>query len=284
MDVCTLTFAWRLFTDVPLVVAANRDESYDRPSDPPSVMDDTHHPAVLAPQDRRAGGTWMGYNAAGRFVGLTNRWASVSSHANADHDTTDDERRSRGQLVADLLTERGPTNPKTAVENAVDRYTYNGFNLLIADVGWSDDRNPMAIMFEWDGTLQTTQIDPGVHVIVNVGMDDTHMNPEDTDRDAAAVTAQTENARRIRDQLSEHAHTAVTAGEWRSQAADTLRDHEFGVCVHNESQSFGTVSGSLITLHTDQKGSYYYADGPPCTTMFERIEATLQSENDSPTV
>lgn len=280
---CTLTFAWRLFTDVPLIVAANRDESYNRPSEPPSIMNDTYHPAVLAPRDCRAGGTWMGYNAAGRFVGLTNRWASVTSDADANDETTSDERRSRGQLVTDLLTERGPIDPKAAVRTAVTEHTYNGFNLLIADVGWSTDRDPTAVMFEWDGALHTTQINPGAHVIVNVGMDDTHIDPEDTKRDSTIVTAQAENALRIRNELSEGVQTTAIAGKWRNRATDILGNHEYGVCVHNESQSFGTVSGSVITLGADGSGNYQYANGSPCTTAFEHVETTLNSENDPTT-
>ena len=279
MNVCTLTFAWRMFTDAPLVVAANRDESYDRPSDPPSITNDTHHPAIVAPQDCRAGGTWIGYNAAGRFVGLTNRWTSVPSHTDDNNEMTDNDRRSRGQLVTELLTERGPTNPKAAVRNAINEHTYDGFNLLIADVGWNDDRDSMAMTFEWDGALNITQIDPGVHIVVNVGRNNRYMNPEDTDRDSGVVAAQTNNAQRIHNQLSEYAHTAATATKWRNRAADMLSNHKFGVCIHNESQSFGTVSGSLITLRADKKGTYHYADGPPCTTMFEHVEKTLHTEN-----
>jgi uncharacterized protein with NRDE domain len=70
--VCTLVFAWQVFTDAPVVAAANRDELLDRPSASPDVIDES--PRVLAPRDEEAGGTWIGYNEHGVFVAITNRW------------------------------------------------------------------------------------------------------------------------------------------------------------------------------------------------------------------
>ena len=60
---CTLIAFHRVWTDAPLVVATNRDEAYDRPSAPPRWLDG--EPAVLAPLDERAGGTWMGASRGG---------------------------------------------------------------------------------------------------------------------------------------------------------------------------------------------------------------------------
>ena len=54
-----------------LQVAANRDEFLARPADPPTPSADGRW---LAPRDRQAGGTWLGVNRAGLFVGVTNRF------------------------------------------------------------------------------------------------------------------------------------------------------------------------------------------------------------------
>jgi len=70
--VCTIVIAWQVFTDTPVVVAANRDELLDRPSEPPAVVEED--PRVGAPRDAEAGGTWIGYNEHGVLVALTNRW------------------------------------------------------------------------------------------------------------------------------------------------------------------------------------------------------------------
>ncbi len=55
----------------PVIVAANRDEHYDRPSVPPRVW--PTEPKILAGKDLLAGGTWLGVNEYGLLVGILNR-------------------------------------------------------------------------------------------------------------------------------------------------------------------------------------------------------------------
>ena len=49
---CTLVLAWQVFADYPVVVAANRDEALDRPSEPPTRIGE--EPGVVAPRDADA--------------------------------------------------------------------------------------------------------------------------------------------------------------------------------------------------------------------------------------
>ncbi|WP_227259648.1 NRDE family protein [Salarchaeum japonicum] len=146
---CTLILAWRAFPDAPVVVAANRDESVNRPSTPPRVRD-WERPA-LAPADERAGGTWMGVTDTRLFVGITNRRA----------DGVEGE-RSRGLLVRDALEEPTADAARDRVRAELDEHDYDGFNLVLAD---ADD----AVRLSWDGTLTEERLDPGVHVVVNTG-------------------------------------------------------------------------------------------------------------------
>src|SRR3990167_3992188 len=67
---CLMFFAWRPGHAQPLIVAANRDEFYARPSLPLAQWADA--PQVYAGRDQEAGGTWLGVNADGRFAALTN--------------------------------------------------------------------------------------------------------------------------------------------------------------------------------------------------------------------
>ena len=69
---CTLIALFRCFDGAPLVVAANRDEFHDRPAEGPALRW-TEAGAIVAPHDVRAGGTWLGLNAAGVFAAVTNR-------------------------------------------------------------------------------------------------------------------------------------------------------------------------------------------------------------------
>ena len=92
---CTLIVLHRCVPGSPLVIAANRDEYLDRPATPPALREDLGAGRVAAPVDERAGGTWLGLNAAGLFAAITNRPTR----------RPDPTRRSRGLLVLDALAE-----------------------------------------------------------------------------------------------------------------------------------------------------------------------------------
>ncbi|WP_135819667.1 NRDE family protein [Halostella litorea] len=241
---CTLTLAWRVFEDAPVVAAANRDELVDRPSEPPEVVEDD--PRVVAPRDAEAGGTWIGYNEHGLLVAVTNRWT--------DADLAGD--RSRGLLVRDALRHGSAESAARFVERETDAREFDGFNLVLADAD-------AALLFEWDGTLRFSRLEPGVHVVVNVGADGRFDVPEarpDAGRDQA------DNARGVRTALTPE--PGETAEGWLDRAADVLGDHEYGVCVHGD--GFGTRSSSLILLGEDG-ARYRFADGPPCETAFREV-------------
>ena len=250
---CTLTLAWQTFPDAPVVVAANRDERRDRPSEPPRRTES--NPAVVAPRDARAGGTWIGYNDAGVFVGITNRWVEGTT-----------AERSRGLLVADALREPDATAAARLVERSVDAHGYDGFNLVVAD-------RTAAFLFEWDGHLRVTQLDPGVHVVVNSGaalggggaVTDSFVVP-DGDARADRAAGQAENARAVRTALTPEPGEGATG--WLDRASTVLADHEFGVCIHEN--GYGTRSSSLIRL--GDESTYRFAPGPPCETAYESVQ------------
>jgi len=248
--VCTLLVAWKAFAGTPVAVAANRDEANGRRSEPPSVYLDT--PRTIAPRDSRAGGTWIGYNERGLFVGLTNRWVDRKGD------------RSRGQLVADCLRYASTTAAVDHIEQATDEHQYAGFNLVLAD-------RERAVLGEFDGTLSLTEFEPGVHVVVNVGADGTYFEP--TARPEMG-RKQAANAERLRATLEPD--SGESAREWLQRAGKTLGDHNYGVCIHGD--GFGTRSASLIRLSTvDNRivDDYWFADGPPCRSEFRRVESSL---------
>ena len=67
---CLILVAWKAHPDFPLVVAANRDEFFIRPTAPAGWWTDP--PGIFAGRDLQAGGTWLGVNREGAFAGLTN--------------------------------------------------------------------------------------------------------------------------------------------------------------------------------------------------------------------
>ncbi len=118
---CLIVFAWRQRADYPLVVAANRDEFYDRPTLAADFWED--HPEILGGRDLKEKGTWLGITRKGRFAALTNY--RDPRHVKADAP-------SRGWLVRDFLT-----GWKGAAEYLEDLQKegrrYNGFSLVLGD-------------------------------------------------------------------------------------------------------------------------------------------------------
>lgn len=245
---CTLTLAWRVFEDAPVVVAANRDEALDRPARPPAVIESD--PRIVAPQDQQASGTWIGYNEHGLLVGITNRWN--------DADLAGD--RSRGLLVRDALRRESAGTAARYVERAVRNYEYAGFHLVVVD------RNS-ALYYEWDGQLRFRQFEPGVHVVVNVGADRQYKIPRGR---VDAGEQQAENAEQVRETLV--VRPGETAEDWRARAESVLGNHEYGVCIHGD--GFGTRSSSVIEVR-DDGASYRFADGPPCETPYREVDEAI---------
>ncbi|HEX2094035.1 MAG TPA: NRDE family protein, partial [Longimicrobiaceae bacterium] len=97
---CLILLAHRVHPEYPLVVAANRDEFYERPTAPAGWWEEA--PEVLAGRDLRGGGTWMGITRGGRFAAVTNYRDRVPASAGAP---------SRGHLVGAFL--RGGEPPDT---------------------------------------------------------------------------------------------------------------------------------------------------------------------------
>jgi len=127
---CLILVAWRVHPGYPLVVAANRDEFFVRPTAPTAFWQDA--PQVLAGRDLEAGGTWMGVTRNGRFAALTNFRDPAQNLSNAP---------SRGSLVADFLV--GDEAPQTYLERIASRARQcNGYNLLVSDgdtLWWSSN-------------------------------------------------------------------------------------------------------------------------------------------------
>ena len=118
---CLILLSWRTHPRYRLVVAANRDEYFGRPSAQAQFWDD--HPTVLAGRDIEAGGTWLGITLEGRFAALTNYRNPADRNPTAP---------SRGALVSDFLTTNvGPLEYLQEVEKRAA--SYNGFSLLVGN-------------------------------------------------------------------------------------------------------------------------------------------------------
>lgn len=101
-----------------LIMIANRDEFYPRPTASAEFWDD--YPYILGGRDLESFGTWMGISQAGRIAALTNY---------RDPTLERKRRTSRGDIVADYLIGTETTEKYLAEldESATD---YNGYNLI----------------------------------------------------------------------------------------------------------------------------------------------------------
>lgn len=118
---CLIILAVKSHPSYKLILAANRDEYYDRPSAPAGLWKES--PGLLAGRDLRAGGTWLGITTKGRITAITNYRdpASLKTHA-----------PSRGMLVTDfLLGKESPVAYLERIDQKADKY--NGFNLIVGD-------------------------------------------------------------------------------------------------------------------------------------------------------
>lgn len=119
---CVIFFAYDVHPRYRLILAANRDEFYERPAMPLAYWHD--YPDILAGRDLKLMGTWMGITRDGRFAALTN----YRDPARVQKDSP-----SRGILVADFL--KSGTEPREYLRQIGGQATrFNGFNLIVGDV------------------------------------------------------------------------------------------------------------------------------------------------------
>lgn len=244
---CTLIALFRQVPGVPLVVAANRDEFYDRPAEGPALRR-TPQGAIVAPRDVRAGGTWLGLNEFGLFAALTNR-------RGGEPDLT---RRSRGLLVLEALGARSALEAAERIEDRTLRAgTYNPFNLLLAD-------RETAFAMSGGDRAERLRLDPGVHVIGNEALGAALGGKLDAFRERAREIARGE-AGALLDGLAELCRSHAAAG------SDPLASP----CVHTP--SFGTRSSLLLRLGERPAEQWLrYADGPPCRAPYQDFTPLLR--------
>src|SRR5262249_18053979 len=242
---CTLIAAVQIFPSYPLVIAANRDEDLHRPATPPFLW-----PGPLpfvAPRDEAAGGTWLGLNAAGLFVGITNRFGVPK----------DPRRSSRGQLVTEaLLAPSASVLHQQLAGLAPARF--NAFHLLYADrttayVTWSDGER----------VLQET-LPPGVHIVTerSLGGDD---------------RARTELIRKRWPRIQSEDELL---DELPMLLGVHTEDPLGSICVHAPALNYGTRSSLILLLAASLgRSQFLWAEGSPCQVPY-RDQARLLQELD----
>lgn len=144
---CIVFVAVQQHPKFPLIIAANRDEFYNRPTSASQFWPDT--PSVLAGKDLQAGGSWMGVTRNGYLAALTNIRDPSREKSNA---------RSRGELVVNYL--KSPQSIKDYYSSlSRNRDNYNGYNLIYGHY------QQLAVYNNFADRL--TLLEPGVHGLSN---------------------------------------------------------------------------------------------------------------------
>jgi uncharacterized protein with NRDE domain len=150
--VCLIVLAWRARADLPLAVAANRDEWRDRAAAAAHWWPDS--PFLLAGRDLKARGTWMGLTLSGRFAAVTNFRDPADKRSTA---------LSRGTLVTEFLL-GSEAAPDFLGRLRARVREYNGFNLVLGD--------PHGLYYFGSREGAVREIEPGVHGLSNHVLDE----------------------------------------------------------------------------------------------------------------
>ncbi|MGC8658719.1 MAG: NRDE family protein [Desulfomonilaceae bacterium] len=145
---CLILVSFNNHSRYRLILAANRDEFYERPTAPADFWEDDLN--VLAGRDLKKGGTWLGVTKQGRIAALTN-YRNPSNQK--------DDAPSRGHLVSDFLkgTDSDPTvYGQKLLKNVHD---YNDFNLLFG--------RPDQVYFLSSQSSSVEILQPGTHGLSN---------------------------------------------------------------------------------------------------------------------
>ena len=236
---------------MPLLLAANRDEHFDRPSAPPAEISGA--PRIVAGRDLRVGGTWLGVNEHGLLAGILNR----RQNDNGNHDPLGTAPRSRGLLCMDMLRLRSVAEGFEYI--AEHKAPYNPFTLVFADsqsAGVAYNNHEAAIIAK--------RIEPGLHVFSSAAELD--LNSAKADRAHPRFA-----------QLKERIPVGATNRQyWLAELRLVLADHSLrdgsrdpgdAICVHRETT--GTVSSSVVAFTAaHSRFDTYFCPGPPCQNSF----------------
>jgi len=236
---CLVALLYRVVDGAPVVLAANREEDYARGGEAPRRLDGVR---AVGGVDPAHGGTWLGVNASGVLIAVTNR-----------PKTAPPERpRSCGLLVRALL---GCASAKEAIDRAaveLDRGKYAGCNLVCADAA-------RAVVLHAGDWLRIRLLPPGAHVLANRDVNDPH-DPR-VARAAAALAD-----RGLRD--------ASTAVEALLRLCASHDPPEAPMCFRGPRR--GTVSSSAFVLRPSLLDSVYlHAQGPPDVTPYADLSSLL---------
>jgi uncharacterized protein with NRDE domain len=244
---CTIAILLDVVAGAPLVLAANRDELYARPTRPPESLGDR----IAGGVDVLSGGTWLAIRRDGRFAAVTNQRQLAPAPPGL---------RSRGLAVRELAAAEDPC----AYVATLDPTMYASMNLV-----WGDAHGVTIAYVRREGALELEPLRRGIHVLCNDRLSAPGFPRAIRLREAiaAAPLRWPELLSVLQPALADHTRVDPPPSHLPAQVARELT----AVCIHTP--EYGTRSSTIIAARPGQTLAYLHADGPPCTAPFvDRIE------------
>jgi len=218
---CLILLSWQKLPDQPLIIAANRDEFYSRPTLAADFWPD--YPQILAGRDLEYGGSWLGVSRNGRFAAVTNL-----REVEAPGD------RSRGDLVKNFLLSNDDTRSHLA-RLELEKAKYRPFNFIAFDgleLGYSNNMEP-----SWQ------LLPPGTHAIGNIPQSSRNEKTMKGERDMNAALTQGAEHQRLLSMLQDPS----SSGHHEEAIHRTLSSR----FVIAKDLGYGTRSSSIVSLGLD---------------------------------
>jgi uncharacterized protein with NRDE domain len=249
---CTIAILIDVVAGAPLVLAANRDELYARPTRPPEVL--ARSPRIVGGVDELSGGTWLAVRADAHFVAVTNQRALAPQVPAA---------RSRGLVVRELAASDDPDE----VVARLDATQYASMNLVWGRPGAVS----IAYVRREAGTVEIHRLGAGVHALCNDRLGAPGFPRCDRVRDgivAALPLGWPDIEPALENMLGDHTHVAPTV---RTHLPEAIERELTATCIHTE--QYGTRSSTIVALAPGRVLAYRHADGPPGETPYrDRLE------------
>ena len=246
---CTIAILLGL-ADAPLVVAANRDELYARPTRPPEQL----APGIVGGVDELSGGTWLAITRGGRFAAVTNQRALAVPPPGV---------RSRGLVVRELAAAADPD----AYVAALDPRHYASMNLV-----WGDaDRVSIAYLRNETGAREMATLPPGIHVLCNdrLGAPGFPRGERLAGAIEDALAHDRDLTKALELALADHTKVEPEPSHLPPELARELT----ATCIHSE--KYGTRSSTIAMFDRGSVRTYLHADGSPCTAPFRDLRGLL---------
>lgn len=251
---CTILVLNECVDGYPLIVAANRDESYARKSSPPVQKMHAGH-RFIRPWDESKQGTWIGVGQDGWFAAITNQ----------DDGKHTVHEKSRGHVVRDCLHARNH-HDAAVVMSHVDPREYNPFNVVVGRPG----AMLLCRVIEQQ-EVEFTPMPQGLTVVTNDCWGEQYAEKSDW---AARLASSLIDDPPIDPKLVPQRLLVTLASHHSARRA---KDDPFqALCVHAEEFAWGTVSTSIITVSKEGIVEYWYSEGHPCQSTSLTLVGRLQ--------